>query len=198
MPDHDRPERERDAGDRERRLQRDAGDHARQRDRDDDEERDRVDAEEAVARDGEGRRGAEHERDRRRGAGGLEREHERVAHLLVVPGDAEPARREVLDRPALDVRAVEGVEHDHRQRHVQEQHDEQRPDAQERAGGPRFHGLEVLEGAEAARAEQVDGHDHERHGRERGGEGRVVGDAEVAVDDRADQLVVVAADDRRA
>jgi hypothetical protein len=139
VPDHDRPERERDAGDRERRLQRDARDDAGQRDRDDDEERHGVDAEEAVAGHREGRGCAQHERDAGCGAGDLERERERVAHLLVVPGDAEPARREVLDGPRLHVRAVERVEHDHRKRDVQEQHDQQRPDAEQRACGTRFH-----------------------------------------------------------
>ena len=55
----------------------------------------------------------------------------------------------------------------------------------------------MLEGAEPPGGQQVDGHDRERHGGEGSREGRVVGDAEVAVDDRADQLVVVAAHDRR-
>ena len=51
----------------------------------------------------------------------LEREHERVPHLLVVERDAEPVRREAGDRPALHVRAVERVDHDQDQRQPEEQ-----------------------------------------------------------------------------
>ena len=48
----------------------------------------------------------------------------------------------------------------------------------------------VLEGSEPPRDQEVDDHDDHRHGRERRGQRQVVGDADVRVDDVADELRV--------
>src|SRR4030095_16327005 len=50
------------------------------------------------------------------GRGRTHREPQRLGHLLVVPRDAEPLRREARDRPALHIRRVERVDDDQRER----------------------------------------------------------------------------------
>src|SRR5947209_16625641 len=54
-----------------------------------------------------------------------------------------------------------------------------------------------LEGTEPFGSEQVDGHDPDRDHRQGGREGHVVGDADVAVDDVADEACAPTDQDRR-
>src|SRR4029078_5672060 len=88
----------------------DPGDEPGEPDRQHEDERDRVAAEEARARQAEGGKRPQRERDDGCEEPGAEREPERVPHLLVVPRLVEPLRREAWDWPALDVRGVERVE----------------------------------------------------------------------------------------
>src|SRR5262249_39046963 len=70
---------------------------------------------------------------------GLDGEQDGVSHLLRLPGDAEPVRGVVLDRPALDVRAVERVDEDQEERKPQEQQHQRRPDGEREAGARALH-----------------------------------------------------------
>ena len=105
----------------------------------------------------------------------------------VVPRHREPVRREVLDRPALHVRAVEGEDHDGGDRHEKEHQNADHPGDQRHAGSTALH-LHRLERAERPRPEEVDDHDHDRHEGKGGGEREVVGQADVVVDDVADEV----------
>src|SRR5512133_2273886 len=129
VPDHDRPHRGCESHEGERRTQGYAGEDSGQRQRKDEQERDRLSSEEAEA--GDRRRGhrPEDEGNRGRDEGDLHREPERVADLLVVPGDAEPVERPARDRPALNIRAVEGVERDQDEWNPEERDHQRRQDA---------------------------------------------------------------------
>ena len=139
VPHDDRPDRESDGGEVEGRVQRHAGDDPRQRDREEQQERDRLAAEEAKAVDRGGGRSPEHERDRGRRQADLERKPERAARLRIVPGLVEPVEGEPGDRPTLDRRTVEGVGHDQQQGEPEKRNHRHRRDAQADACAPRFH-----------------------------------------------------------
>src|SRR5207245_6075670 len=112
---------------------------AGKRDRKDEQEGDRVAAEEAEAADRRSSGGTEHERNRGREPAGLQREDERVTRLGVVPGGVEPLRAEAGDRPALDVRGADRVDADQDERDPQEEHDEQSPQTEGQPCRARFH-----------------------------------------------------------
>src|SRR5579884_296321 len=139
VPDHDRPHREAEACEDVERVQRHAGDDPGQRDRQDEQERDRLAAEEAEARDRRGGHRPEHERDAGRRRADLDRQQERIPRVGVVPRDAEPVQRPAGDRPALDVRLVERVDRDDHERDPEEEDHERRPDAEPETGRPRLH-----------------------------------------------------------
>src|SRR5579862_3034410 len=139
MADHDRPERQVDVVEREERVQRHPSDDPGQRDREHEQERDRLAAEETEAGDCERRGGAEHDRGSSREQRTPHREPDRAPNLLGVPGGLEPVRREARDRPALNVRAVERVDHDQRERDPQERDHEGSPDPETDAGRALLH-----------------------------------------------------------
>ena len=118
----------------------------------------------------------------------LDREEEGVAYIRVVERNREPFRRPVLDRPRLRDVVVERVEPDHDEREVDEHEHEPRTEAQQPPGQRDPRPLQVLERPGAARQEQVDDHDRDRHERIGRGERQVVGDADVVVDHVADEL----------
>ena len=123
----------------EERVQRHARDDPGQRDRQDHHERDELAAEEREAVDGERRSRPEQHRRAHRDQRHADGEPQRVPHLLRVPRDAEPVRRKARDRPALHVRLVERVDHDDRERHVEEREHERDPHAQPDPGARRLH-----------------------------------------------------------
>src|SRR5438105_3748595 len=139
VSDHDCQQPEVEPPVREVRVERHAGDDSGQRDREDEQERDRLAPEEAEPVHPERRHRAEHERGRRRERRRLQREPERLLHVAVVNRGREPPCRQPGDRPALDVRLVERVEADDRDRYVQEREHERDPDPERGAGGARFH-----------------------------------------------------------
>src|SRR5436190_13522562 len=139
VPDHDRPDREPHPGEGVEGVQRHPGDDSGQRDRQDQQERDRLAPEEAEAVDRERGGSPEHERDPGRQQPDLQREPERRADVLVVPGVPEPVERVRRDRPALDRRAVEGVEHDDQQRDPEERDDEEGRQTQSDPDRSRLH-----------------------------------------------------------
>ncbi len=120
MPDDDREQPEVDAERHERGPQRDACDHARKRDGEDQEERDRLPAEEVVALDGDRGERAEDECERRRRRG----DDERVDHGLTDRGVrrrlTEPAECDPRGRPRLDAAGVERVDGQDHERQVEE------------------------------------------------------------------------------
>ena len=93
----------------------------------------------------------------------------------------------LADGPALHVRAVEGEDDDRRDRHEQEQQHADHPGDEYGPGHAPFH-LHRLEGAERPCPEEVGDHDHYGHDGERGGKGEIVGEADVVVDDVADEV----------
>ncbi len=139
MADHDRPDREADPGEDVERVQRHPGDDPGQGDRQQEQERDRLAAEEAEAVDRRRRHRPEHERDAGREERDPHGEPDRPAHVRVAPRDAEPVRRPAGDRPALDVGGVEGVHGDDHERDPEEEDDQQRPQAQRDPRSQRLH-----------------------------------------------------------
>src|SRR5579864_5575990 len=138
VTDDDRPQRQVDVARDESRVERDAGDDARERDREHEEERHGLTAEEAEAVHSERRGGAEHERDTGGDEPDPDGQPKRLLHLRR-PGRMEPVGRERWNRPALDVRLVERVEHDQRERDPEKQDHERRPKGQRDARRPLFH-----------------------------------------------------------
>jgi hypothetical protein len=96
VAEHDRPDRERDVEQAEGGAQRDAGDDAGQRDRQDDQQRDRLAAEEFGLADGGRAERAEQQGDRRGDAGDLYGEAECGPDIRPVPGDGEPLQSSAL------------------------------------------------------------------------------------------------------
>jgi len=81
----------------------------------------------------------EGERDCRGEAGGLQGKDERAARILVVPRRVEPLRAEPRDRPALDVRGIEGIDADQDERDPEKQDHEHRPEPERHASCACFH-----------------------------------------------------------
>ena len=102
----------------------------------------------------------------------------------------EPLSEKLLDRPALHAPPVEGVERDDQQREVQERERQRRRDRAAASGcrGETLHRLQRLERAQPPGDQEVDDHDDDRHRGERRRERQVVRDADVGVDDVADEL----------
>ncbi len=107
-----------------------------QRDRQDEQERNRVAAEETAPPDRRGGERAEHDRDGRGGRGDAQRELEGLPEIGALPGDREPARRESWRGKAVaPVVGGESVEQDDRHRQVQEREHRRRGE-EERDSGP--------------------------------------------------------------
>ena len=100
---------------------------------------------------------------------------------------AAPTRRVVLDRPALDRRAIEGEKYDRGDRDEKEHQNADHPYDQGDAGGPSLH-LHGLERPERASAQEVRDHDRDRHNGESRRKGEVVRQANVVVDHIAYQV----------
>ena len=149
-------------------VQRHAGDDPGQRDRQDHEERDRLAAEEAEARDGERGERAEQDRDPGGAAAPPSAKSSSASrapwlsiafpnHSSVKPGGGHSSSR----------RLVEGVDHDDRQRDVDEGQRHADAGAERPAGSPESltprSASYVLERSQPPRDQQVDDHHHDRH-----------------------------------